>query len=90
MAVIDLPGRVGSVTAMSAYADIAADLEQRIRSGEFPPGSLLPSYSKAAAHYSVSVTTVQSAYRLLRDRKLTRAVNGEGTYVADSISGLGT
>ncbi len=70
-----------------SYVEIAADLEARIAAGEYPPGSLLPSYSKLGAIYSVSVTTAQSALRLLRERGLTRSEVGRGTYVAEKDDG---
>lgn len=65
------------------YREIADDLEARIASGEYPPGSPLPSYRQLSEMYSVSVTTAQSAMRLLRDRGLTESVLGRGTFVVD-------
>jgi GntR family transcriptional regulator len=65
------------------YKEIADDLEARIAAGEYPPGTQLPSYAKLGEIYSVSVTTVQSALRLLRERGLTRSEIGRGTYVVE-------
>lgn len=64
------------------YREIADDIEGRIRTGEYPPGALLPSYATLAEMYSVSVTTAQAAMRELRGRGLTRSVLGIGTFVA--------
>lgn len=64
------------------YRDIADDLTERIRSGEYPPGSEVPSAARLADMYSVSKNTAQHALSLLRDRGLTVGVQGRGTFVA--------
>jgi GntR family transcriptional regulator len=69
--------------ARLSYLQIADDLEARINSGEYRPGDQLPSYAQVAAMYSVSVTTAQSAYRILRDRGLTETRLGFGIFVID-------
>lgn len=65
-----------------SYRQIADDLAARIASGEYPPGSRLPSYSQLAVMYSCSVTTAQSAVRLLHERGLTYGSSGRGVFVA--------
>lgn len=65
------------------YRQIADDLDARIRAGEYAPGAAFPSYQQIASMYSVSVTTAQSAVRLLRDRGLLRSVSGVGTFVRE-------
>jgi DNA-binding GntR family transcriptional regulator len=65
------------------YREIADDLAARIRSGEYPPGAALPSYSKLADLYSVSVSTAQRAVALLHDRGLIIGEKGVGLYVAE-------
>lgn len=67
--------------ARLSYRQIADDLAERIARGEYKPGQRLPSYSELAAMYSVSVTTAQSALRLLRERGLTWSDPGVATYV---------
>jgi DNA-binding GntR family transcriptional regulator len=67
--------------ARLTYKDIAADLDARIRSGEYPAGVMLPSYRAIAEIYSVSVTTAQSALRILRERGLIRGQLGVGNFV---------
>lgn len=64
------------------YREIADDLTARIRSGEYPPGAELPSYSKLADLYTVSVSTAQRAVSLLHDRGLIVGERGRGIYVA--------
>lgn len=63
--------------------DIAADLTARIRAGEYPPGSQLPTYAALAALYSVSESTISSVMRLLRERRIVVGVVGRGTFVPE-------
>ena len=65
------------------YREIADDLTARIRSGEYPPGGPLPSYSKLAELYSVSVSTAQRAVALLHDRGLITGEPGVGVFVKE-------
>lgn len=67
------------------YADIADDMEERIRTGEYPPGSTLPTYRELAEIYSVSVSTASRAVALLRDRGLTESHPGVALYVARHV-----
>lgn len=67
------------------YMKIAADLRERIYAGEYPPGSALPSYRKLTALYSVSVTTVQAALRLLRSEGMIHGETGVGVFVVDPL-----
>ncbi|MEU4640803.1 winged helix-turn-helix domain-containing protein [Micromonospora sp. NPDC023814] len=62
---------------------IADDLTARIRSGEHKPGSKLPSLRELAELYSVSVSTIQRALELTRERGLTVGRAGSGVYVAE-------
>lgn len=64
------------------YRQIADDLTARIHSGEYPPGSELPSANVIAELYGVHRNTAQHALSLLRDRGLTYGVQGRGTFVA--------
>lgn len=67
---------------MSAV-QIADDLSDRIRAGEYPPGSKLPSLRELGEIYSVSVSTIQRAAGLLRDRGLMEGSPGRGMFVAE-------
>lgn len=62
---------------------IADDLSDRIRSGEYPPGSQLPSLRELAGLYSVSVSTIQRAQELAKDRGLVIGSPGRGVYVVE-------
>jgi GntR family transcriptional regulator len=61
---------------------IADDLTARIRGQEYRPGDKLPSLRELAELYSVSVSTIQRALELTRERGLTVGRGGSGVYVA--------
>jgi len=62
---------------------IADDLTNRIRAGDYQPGQKLPALRELADLYSVSVSTIQRALELTRDRGLTVGRAGSGVYVAE-------
>lgn len=66
------------------FRDIANDLAARIRNGEYPPGSLIPSYADLADLYSVSTATAYRAVSLLTDRGLVRGEQGRGVFVVEA------
>lgn len=66
------------------YRQIADDLAERIRRGEYQPGQQLPSYTELAALYSVSLATVARAYALLRDRGTVESAAGRGMFVPET------
>jgi len=63
--------------------EIAADLAARIRSGEHPPGSRLPSYTELADLYSVSRSTAQRVMLILSAQGVVRGEPGRGVFVPD-------
>jgi len=65
--------------------DIADDLTARIRAGEYPPGSKLPTLRDLAAMYSVSVSTIQRALDRVDERGLIVSSQGRGTFVVDDL-----
>lgn len=67
----------------SAYLQAADDLRKRIKKGEFPPGTALPSIRTLAREYEISPQTVQNALRELRLAKLIAGQQGRGLYVRD-------
>lgn len=67
------------------YERVTNDLRRRIRKGEFPPGSRLPSRSALCAEYKVSDIVIGAAMRLLKAEGLTEAKPGLGTFVADPL-----
>lgn len=67
------------------YRQMAADLAERIRRGEYPPGCQLPSYAELSKLYSISVTTVQKGIRILEFQGLVVGVPGRGVYVREDL-----
>lgn len=70
------------------YQEIAEDLRQKIASGEYPPGSKIPTYTQLTAKYQASSTTVREAVNLLRVEGLVRSAQRHGTIVLDRGSGV--
>lgn len=60
---------------------IVDDLTDRIRRGEYPPGSQLPTYQSLADLYDVSPATIAIVMRILRERGVVVGVRGRGTFV---------
>ncbi|WP_066369778.1 winged helix-turn-helix domain-containing protein [Herbidospora mongoliensis] len=69
------------VREIPKYEQIANDLRQRITSGEFPPGSKLPSISDLESSYGASMGTVERALEILRGKRLIRTHQGIGSLV---------
>jgi len=65
----------------SPYLTIAADLERRIKAGEWGPGEKLPHRVDLAKEYKVSRTTIDSAVGVLEGKGLAWAVPRGGTVV---------
>ncbi|SNS98670.1 regulatory protein, gntR family [Asanoa hainanensis] len=65
------------------YEQIAEDLEARIESGEFPPGSKLPSRSQLTAHYGVTEPVIDRSMLVLRLKGLTETLFGVGVFVKE-------
>lgn len=63
------------------YEEVASDLRSRIESGEYPPGSRLPSRRELAEEYSASDTVIDKAMLILRLAGLTETLPGVGVYV---------
>jgi GntR family transcriptional regulator len=76
------PGSI-SVPRQQRYEQVADDLTKKIRSGEYPPGSRLPSRAQLGETYSVSASVIEKAMMLLRRDGLTETLAGVGVFVAD-------
>jgi GntR family transcriptional regulator len=78
-------GQLVDVPAKQGYMSIAEDLAARIMSGEYPPGTELPTYPDLRELYGVSVTTLQKAILVLKQRGLVESVPGVRLFVADEL-----
>lgn len=65
------------------YVAIAGDYARRIRSGELPPGTQLPSLAEMVARHDVSDIVVRKAIELLQSQGLVRSVRRRGNFVTD-------
>lgn len=64
-------------------AEVATDLERRIRDGEFPPYAHLPALAALAEQYSTAENTAATAVKILARRGLVTSVRSFGTIVRD-------
>lgn len=64
------------------YRQIAAQLRERIESGELAPGQRIPTETELVEEYEVARSTVRRAIRLLREEGLIVTVPQRGSYVA--------
>ncbi|MFC7242335.1 winged helix-turn-helix domain-containing protein [Catellatospora aurea] len=62
---------------------IAQDITARIQSGEYPPGSQLPTIAALADLYNVSDGTISRVMIVLRTQGTVIGVPGRGTFVPD-------
>ena len=63
------------------YAQITADLRDKIKDGTYGPGALLPGRKEIAARYGVSTITAQNALAQLSREGYARAIKGRGLIV---------
>jgi GntR family transcriptional regulator len=66
-----------------AYNQVAEQLRQRIYSGEFPPGAMLPSEAGLIKQYKVSRVTARGAIKELQTEGLIVTRQGKGSFVRD-------
>ena len=73
------------------YAQVIAELQRRIESGEYPPGSLLPSEHQLSAEFGTARPTVVRALRELRQAGWIETEQGKGSFVRarPALSGAG-
>lgn len=63
------------------YLQVAGGLRVAITSGEYAPGSQLPTYQELADAWGVAVNTAKSAVAQLRDEGLVVIRHGKGSFV---------
>lgn len=70
------------------YLQAAEALRAGIQTGEYAPGSRLPSARVLQVRFGVSGSTVQNALRVLKQGGLVYSVLGRGSYVCSTYPGL--
>jgi GntR family transcriptional regulator len=68
------------------YRQLTDQITALIRSGQLPPGTLLPSVRDIAAQLMVSLITARRAYADLEGAGLVVRRQGQGTFVADEVA----
>ena len=63
------------------YAQVISELQRRIESGEYPPGSLMPSEHQLSAEFAIARPTVVRALRVLRQEGWIETQQGKGSFV---------
>lgn len=77
-----------SGTLRPTAKDIAADVRQKLVSGDLGPGDRLPAARDLAKQYGVTLVKVQNAYRELSEEGLVVSQQGRGTFVVDPAQPL--
>jgi DNA-binding GntR family transcriptional regulator len=63
------------------YAQLVQTLQRRIESGDYAPGTLLPSENQLIQEFGVSRPTVVAALRVLREQGWIESQQGKGRFV---------
>jgi GntR family transcriptional regulator len=75
------PGaRDRSENGVPAYLHIAQTLSERVASGFYPEGGVLPSGTRLCTEFAVSAMTVRRALGMLEDRGIVVGKKGKGTF----------
>ncbi len=76
------------ITIMSSKTQrVMDDIRARIASGEYPPGSKLPSAREMRDQYDVSQMTIRIAIERLRAAGVVTTAPGAGVFVTDPPAG---
>src|SRR5919109_964414 len=68
------------------YAQVIDELRRRIESGEYPPGSLLPSEHQLSDEFQIARPTVVRALRVLRQDGWIETQQGKGSFVRGRLA----
>lgn len=72
-------------SGMALWRQIQDWLEFRIKEGEMPPGSKLPTEQELAGRFGVNRHTVRRALTLLAEKELIRTEQGSGSFVREQV-----
>lgn len=81
------PRSASSKRSTTRHGELAAGLKQRIYTGEWKPGALIPAESDLAVHYGVALGTMRQAIQTLVEEKLLLRHHGRGTMVSKGLTG---
>ena len=74
---------IDRASAIPVYRQIYNDINERVQSGDFSLGSMLPSESRLSSQYGVERATVRRALALLVDEGKAEKIPGLGTTLID-------
>jgi GntR family transcriptional regulator len=75
---------LNSQSPIPLYHQLADIILEKIRSGEYPPGSRIPSENSLAATYGIGRPTARQATDLLVRKRMLVRKRGSGTFVGES------
>ena len=75
-------GKIDPTGPVPPYRQVAYVLRDRIESGQYAPGSRIPTEAEIIEEFEVARTTARRAIALLRDDGLVYTVPQRGSYVA--------
>ncbi|MFJ4293097.1 GntR family transcriptional regulator [Cupriavidus sp. NPDC089707] len=87
MADIDQLQKITSAAGLSRYGQIAAQLQARIISGDWPPGEAIPAEGALAKEFGIALGTIRQAIAVLVQEGLLERVQGRGTFVRKGLTG---
>lgn len=70
------------------FAQITDQVKRRVASGDWPPGTEIPSIRGLAAELGVSVITVKRAYAELEHEGVIVTIQGKPSVIAEGVPGL--
>lgn len=70
---------------LKLYQRVAQEIEQGVRSGQYPAGSRLPAERDLAEKFQVSRPTIREAMIALEIRELVEVRHGSGVYVTENM-----
>ncbi len=65
--------------------ELAQGFREKIRSGEWGPGTKFDAIQKLAANHGTSVATISKVFEILENEELIERVNGLGVYVKEQV-----
>ena len=77
-----MPG-IDPTAKLPPYRQLAQIITERIKSGEYPKGSRLPSESDFMEEFELGRSTVRRTMAYLREQGMVETVPTRGTYVAE-------
>lgn len=80
--------KVSRDNALPLYYQLSNDLVEKIKSGDFPPNSMLPPEIELAQTYKISRNTVRHALSLLVQNGYLERIPGKGTFFLDRRGNL--